>query len=163
MFIIVLGNPPNKDGSIPYNLKTRLDLAIEIYKNNIGSKLVMTGGTAYSNLVEAIVMKEYCVKKGILESDILVETNAKSTYDNALYVAEMLTDNGSKEITIITSRYHKKRVDLIFRHYFKKYVIFVPKLTIIYVIKNLHIYIWEIYLIIKLILKGDNRLERKAM
>ena len=158
--IIVLGNPPRKDGTIPYNLKTRLDKALKEYEKHPGSVLIFTGGLTYTKYVEAIEMKKYCVDKGIKEADILLETEAKSTYDNAFYVAKILKDIKYEKIIIVTSRCHKKISKLIFKHYFKEFEISIPKLTPMYLLHNIHIYLWEIYLVIKLEVKGDKRLER---
>ncbi|MDC7126697.1 MAG: YdcF family protein [Spirochaetales bacterium] len=161
--IIVLGHPPNEDGTIPFNLKTRLDLAITEYLNNDGSKLIMTGGSVYGQIIEAVKMKEYCVDKGISESDILMETKARSTYDNALYTAKILKENHADKIIVITSRFHRYRTNIIFKHYFSDYLISIPELTSYYLLRNLHIYIFEFYLTVKLIIKGDKRLKREIL
>jgi len=159
---IVLGNPPKDDGTIPYNLKTRLDLAISEYLRNQGSTLIMTGGQSHGKLIEADEMSKYCNKKGVPLNDIIQERKAKNTYDNALYTAKILQRENPKKIVIITSRFHKKRANLIFKNYFDQYSILVPKLTLKYFIRNFYIYVWEFYLTRKLIKKGDKRLSRKV-
>jgi uncharacterized SAM-binding protein YcdF (DUF218 family) len=88
--IIVLGNPPKKDGTIPYNLRTRLDLAIKEYWRKSPCRLLLTGGAVYGKHVEAVSMKEYCISNGIPDQDIMLETKSRSTYDNALLTAEIL-------------------------------------------------------------------------
>ena len=155
--IIVLGNPPKDDGTIPYNLETRLDLAISEYWKNSESKLIMTGGSVYGKLIEAVEMNKYCNERGIPNNNIIQEKKSMNTYDNALYTAKILEKEKPKKIVIVTSRFHKKRVNIIFKNYFNNYIILVPKLTIKYFIRNMHIYLWELYLIIKLIMKGDKR------
>jgi hypothetical protein len=126
------------------------------------TKIILTGGSTYNKYIEAVEMKKYLVSNGISEEAILLETRAKSTYDNALYVAELLKDIKMERLTIITSRCHKARVRIIFQHYFDHFVILVPKWAPIYFIRNIHIYLWEIYLTIKLMLKGDKRLDRSV-
>jgi len=160
--IIVLGNPPKEDGTIPYNLKTRLDLAIDEYRNNPGSRIILTGGAVYGKRAEAVEMGKYCASKGIPEDKMWMEGKAKSTYDNALYTARMVQDYKCDRIIIVTSRYHKKRANLIFRHYYEHYTISIPNFTLGYLFRNIHIYIWETYLTIKLKIKGDERLKRKV-
>ena len=160
--IIVLGNPPNDDGTIPFNLKARLDKAIQEYFAIPQGKLILTGGAAHSQLIEAIEMKKYCLDKGIPEDDILLETKANNTYDNALYTAEILRGRNIEKVVIVTSRFHKKRANIIFNHYFENYRISIPKLTIQYLFRNIHIYLWEMYQTAKLIIKGDKRLDRKV-
>jgi uncharacterized SAM-binding protein YcdF (DUF218 family) len=158
--IIVLGNPPEKEGVLPYNLRTRLDKALQEYKKYPGSTLILTGGSTYNKYIEAVEMKKYCSTKGVCESDILLETEARSTYDNAFFVAEMLKDIKVGKIIIVTSRYHRARSRLIFRNYFKKFEVSVPKLTPLYIIRNMYIYLWEMYLVIKLKIIGDKRMDR---
>jgi uncharacterized SAM-binding protein YcdF (DUF218 family) len=161
--LIVLGNPPEADGTIPYNLKTRLDVAIDEYRKNPGSKVILSGGPAHGNLIEAEEMEKYCSKKGIPDDDIMQEKKSLSTYDNALYTAELLHTEKPGKIILITSRFHKRRADIIFRNYFDQYSISVPELTAGYFIRNLYLYIWEFYLTVKLIIKGDKRLDRKEV
>jgi uncharacterized SAM-binding protein YcdF (DUF218 family) len=159
--IIVLGNPPKEDGTIPNNLRSRLDLAINEYLSNPGSRLLLTGGSVYGKNIEAVEMQKYCIRKGIPENRIYLEKNARSTYDNALYTARLVKNFEYDKIIIVTSRYHKKRTDLIFKHYYTDYSISIPRFTVGYFIKNIHLYAWEIYLTIKLRIKDDERLKRK--
>jgi len=159
--LIVLGFPPKEDGTIPYNLKTRLDLAITEYRNHPGSVLLFTGGAVYGKRIEAIEMAKYCCSMGIPENCIWLEKRARSTYDNALYTAQMLQGHVVNKVIIITSRYHRLRADLIFRNYYREYTISIPKLTLGYLFKNFPIYLWEIYLTMKLKIHGDQRLNRK--
>jgi hypothetical protein len=159
--LIVLGFPPKEDGTIPYNLKTRLDLAITEYKSHPGSILLLTGGAAYGKRIEAIEMAKYCCSMGIPENCIWLEKKARSTYDNALYTAQMLQGHKVDKVIIITSRYHRMRTDIIFRNYYREYSISIPKLTLGYLLKNSPIYLWEIYLTLKLKIHGDQRLDRK--
>ena len=159
--LIVLGNPPKEDGTIPYNLRTRLDLAINEYWSTPDSRLLLTGGSVYGKYTEAIEMKAYCLNNGIPEDKIWLEKRARSTYDNALYTAQMLQDYRYDKIVIITSRYHRKRTNLIFLKYYKDYSISIPQFTLGYFLRNMHLYVWELYLTMKLKLKGDKRLNRK--
>jgi uncharacterized SAM-binding protein YcdF (DUF218 family) len=159
--VIVLGNPPKKDGTIASNLQARLDIAINEYRKGNVNKILLSGGSVYNSYVEAEIMKQYCINNEIDINDIIIENKARSTYDNALYSAMILNDYNVDRIIIATSRFHKRRSNKIFKHYFREYEIIVPRFDIINFIKNIHIYCWELYLNIKLLMKGDKRLDRK--
>jgi len=54
----------------------------------------------------------------------------------------------------------RSRTEWIFRRYFRNFRVSVPDLTLTYLIRNVHIYMWELYLTGKLIRNGDERLNR---
>ena len=116
---VVLGYELNDDGSLKKEAKGRCDVAYEsakLYKNSL---IFLTGGgTAKKNktVTEAGQMEEYLVKtKGLDKNRIIIESEAMDTIENAKYTVKKLIDNNIKTITIITSEYHIKRANILFK------------------------------------------------
>jgi vancomycin permeability regulator SanA len=161
--LIVLGNPPNPDGSVSRILQSRLDLAIALYHTGKVHKLILTGGAVYNQHIEAKIMEKYCLEQGVKAIDIYVECLSRNTYDNALYSASIVHSKSQHPVIVITSHFHRLRTTIIFQHYFKHFQILTPPLIWTDFIRTLHLYLWEIYLTTKLLALGDDRLARKSI
>ena len=58
---------------------------------------------------EAEVMRSLAMSQGVPASAILLETRASSTYENVLFVYELLEEFDSKTILLVSSPYHMRR------------------------------------------------------
>ena len=116
---VVLGYALNPDGSINQEAMGRCDVAYESAIKYPNSFIFLTGGgTAKENkdVTEGGQMKEYLVKvKGLDEKRIILETKAMDTIENAKNTIEKLTEYNIKSITVITSDYHIRRANLLFK------------------------------------------------
>ncbi|NME05494.1 YdcF family protein [Psychrobacillus sp. BL-248-WT-3] len=112
-YAIVLGAKVKK-GHIPsLALLYRLEAALDYAEKYPSVKLVVTGGQGQDeDIEEAIVMKNYLVENGIMESRIIVEDQSTSTYENLLYSQQLLPDSVTS-VTIITSDFHLQRAKII--------------------------------------------------
>ena len=59
-----------------------------------------------------IPLKNYAVKYGVLEEDIIVTKNVFNTYEESLAVSELLGEN--KTVILVTSAFHMNRAKLLF-------------------------------------------------
>lgn len=114
VILVVLGYPANNDGTPGPILKARLDKAIELYRQGIAAKIIVTGAAVDNQFVESEVMLAYCLQKGIPQADILVESHAKNTFENARMVKEIIKDRGFKRAIVVTSSFHKMRAKRFF-------------------------------------------------
>ena len=116
---VVLGYALNPDGSINQEAMGRCDVAYESAIKYPNSFIFLTGGgTAKENkdVTEGGQMKEYLVNvKGLDEKRIILETKAMDTIENAKNTIEKLTEYNIKSITVITSDYHIRRANLLFK------------------------------------------------
>lgn len=87
-------------------LEDRLLEAISLYKDNICSKLIMSGDHSKSNYDEVNVMKDYAIKKGIESENIFMDHAGFSTYESIYRAKEIF---GAKKIIIVTQKYHLYR------------------------------------------------------
>ena len=88
---------------------------IELYNSFKSDKIVFTGGKSPFNMTEVSegsVLKNYAVKYGVLEEDIIVTKEVLNTYDESLAVSEVLGEN--KTVILVTSAFHMKRAKLLF-------------------------------------------------
>ena len=88
---------------------------IELYNSFKSDKIVFTGGKSPFNMItvsEGSVLKNYALKYGVLEEDIIVTKDVLNTYDESLAVSEVLGEN--KTVILVTSAFHMKRAKLLF-------------------------------------------------
>lgn len=143
--IIVLAHSI-ENGNLSDIGKDRVEKAIELYKSNLASKILMTGGFGKhfntTKVPTAEWMKRYAIKLNVLKNKILKEDKSRNTIENLLYSKNIVKKHNWKYIIIVTSDFHILRTKYIFRKLFgRKYkAIFVPVKTFIGV-KRYFIYI----------------------
>jgi len=126
--IIVLGNPANNDCKPAQIMTSRVNEGIKLYLSNYANKIIYTGGNAANNCIEADVMADYSITKGIPDTVIIRETNAQNTYQNAYYSVKIMNNLNFKSAAIITSDFHIKRASNIFANYNISYRMFEAKI-----------------------------------
>ena len=108
--IIVLGARVWPDGRMSNTLTYRCERALEIYRMFPGIKIIPSGGRGSDEPVsEAEAMKEYFLRRGIPEKDILLENRSRSTVENLVFSKEIMLANGLASAVIVTSDYHTER------------------------------------------------------
>lgn len=112
--LIVLGCGPLPDGRPSPGMKNRVAKAVELYRKNRYSKVIMTGGPTTFPVPESEMMRLLALKN-IPDSKIITEKNSKSTIQNAVFTWELIKDNKPKNITVVTSAFHIPRTRYIFR------------------------------------------------
>lgn len=122
--IIVLGSPASDDCYPSSIMIQRVDKGLELLSKGFAPKILFTGSSVANKCVEADVMSEYAVAKGINDSTILIEPKARNTYQNAFYSVEIMKRNKFKSAAIVTSEFHKKRACAIFSNYDIEYKLF---------------------------------------
>ena len=106
--VIVLGAAVH--GKTPsLTLKKRLDTAIEYYTENPDSLIIVSGGKgAQEDITEAEAMKQYLIKKGVAQDNIIKEESATSTYENFVFSKLILDEKFKNDYSVafITNEYH---------------------------------------------------------
>lgn len=93
-------------------LKDRLDKGIELYKNNVSGKLLMSGDHVSEGHDEVNVMKKYAINNNINSTDVFMDHAGISTYDSIYRLKEIF---GVKKVVIVTQKYHLYRAIFIAR------------------------------------------------
>ncbi|WP_069650428.1 SanA/YdcF family protein [Caloranaerobacter ferrireducens] len=106
-------------GALVYNnervspiLQDRLDMGIELYKNNIVQKVLLSGDHGRKLYDEVNAMKKYVISQNVPVEDIFLDHAGFNTYDS-LYRAKHIFQ--AKKIIIVTQEYHLPRAIYIAR------------------------------------------------
>lgn len=92
--------------------KGRADVGLSLLRKGSGEALILSGVNEDSD-VESIFLG-YMVNKAEKEK-IILEKRSRSTYENAVEVRRIIEKKGFKSMILITSGYHMKRAEFIFK------------------------------------------------
>ncbi|MBO6047554.1 MAG: YdcF family protein [Erysipelotrichaceae bacterium] len=105
----------------------RCDVLIRLMKAYPNSLLFCTGGgtsKSDTNITEGMVMKAYILQTGEVEADrIFTEDKASNTVENGLYSMPEIIAEGVKTMTIVSSDYHVRRGNVIFKGVAQRYAV----------------------------------------
>lgn len=114
--IVVLGGGLGSDGSPKISTLERIDYGVFLFEAGFGNYLILSGGAKANGQVEAEVMYKIALDKGISPETLLKEGRSLNTYENALYIKELLSQHNIKgKVILVTSPYHMKRAIFCFR------------------------------------------------
>jgi vancomycin permeability regulator SanA len=115
--LIVLGTPANPDGSASPEQRERTLEGVREYKAEVAPHLIMTGGAAHNQFVEARVMKELAIAQGVPADAITEEGQAQNTIQNIYYSEKIMTAQHWTSAEVVSSPSHLPRAALILAHY----------------------------------------------
>ena len=106
-YVVVLGAGLIGERVTPL-LASRIRKGIKVYKDNPGSKLIMSGGQGLDEVVsEAFAMKNYALEQGVGEKDIILEDKSTSTEENIIFSKKFIS--ADKRFAVVTNYYHVYR------------------------------------------------------
>ena len=100
---IVLGSPAEEDGSLSRVQKTRMDAAITLYKEKRVRCILISGGSVRNTYTEADIMAAYAIRCSIPSTALLLERQAKNTYENLLSAKTLCDAHAWKHVIVVTS------------------------------------------------------------
>jgi uncharacterized SAM-binding protein YcdF (DUF218 family) len=124
--IIVLGFPAWDDGRPSPEQRERVMEGVREYKAGIAPRIIMTGGAAHNQFVEAHVMARLAAQQGVPEADIIEEPQAMNTIQNIYYSSQIMHAHGWHSAEVVSSSAHISRAAMILLAMAKKH----PELTI---------------------------------
>ncbi len=88
--------------------------ALLVYKKGKAKNLFISGGSGslqFPDMKEGVIIKNYLTQIGIPEQDILMESESKNTYENAVYTKKELEKSGlqNSKLLLVTSASHMYR------------------------------------------------------
>lgn len=97
-------------------LSMRLDTAARVYEEGNYDMIIVSGGKAnvYEGTSEAMAMKDYLVKLGISEENIIMEQASVSTAENTMFTLEIVGNIGACSLAVVTSNFHITRSSMLF-------------------------------------------------
>lgn len=129
--IVILSNKLTPERNLNEESRLRVEKGVELFKIGISNCIVMNGGPGLfteetdegrcvprgTHPVHCEVMKDYAVSLGIPRDRILMQDYSSDTVGEAYFVKEIfLFPMNLKDIIIVTSNYHIKRVRKIYKH-----------------------------------------------
>ena len=112
--IVVLGAKVLPDGRASAALVRRMAVAISLYRTGVAPLLVLTGGGRHA-VPEADVMRQIALAAGVPAAALLIEARSRTTLENAIETAKLLTLRREKAVVLVTDGYHALRSRLLFR------------------------------------------------
>lgn len=119
MIIIILGAGVDEKGRLSKETVKRLEEAHLVYKKS-ESPLLLSGKYNFvykkrPEFTEAEVMKDYLLKRGVKEDNIILDKDSEDTISSAYFAkTEVLLPKKEKEAVVVTSDIHLERVEYVF-------------------------------------------------
>ena len=90
--------------------RERINHAIDLYRTGKVRKIIFTGGQGNRDeLTEAAEARQFAIKNGIPEKDILIEESSHTTYENVVNAKRLADAHGLKRVLIVSDPMHMKR------------------------------------------------------
>ncbi len=113
--ILVLGSKVKPDSTLSSRLKARLDRGYELYRDGLGSKIIVSGGVGKEGYSEAQVMATYLKGLGVPPGNILLDEAGNTTWRSALNFKRMADAKGLRSVILVSQYFHLTRAKLAFR------------------------------------------------
>lgn len=111
-YIIVPGAQVGKN-SLSTPLEDRLNCAYHLYKNELGDKIILSGGySKASGVHEVDIMKKYLLEIGVPDEDIITDYYGIDTYSTIQRVREYV---GDEPVIVCTQRMYSYRTSYLMR------------------------------------------------
>lgn len=112
----------------------RIPVAVEAYKEERASKLLLSGGSVRDfvdgNMSEAEHMRKHAVDMGVAPEDIILETYSHNTVENMfgslLELQRSFWINKVNSVLLVTTSYHMRRSLALARYLFPPHVTVIP-------------------------------------
>ncbi|MBN1303792.1 MAG: YdcF family protein [Anaerolineales bacterium] len=103
---VVFGAGLWRDGSPTPVLRDRVETAVSLYEHGKVEKLLMSGDNRFVDYNEPEAMRQYALKLGVPEKDIIADYAGRRTYDTCYRVREIFqADN----VILVTQKFHLHR------------------------------------------------------
>ena len=112
--IVVLAGGVGESGQPGQGYEERVGYAVDLYKKGYAGRLIFSSGFMYV-FKEPLVMKALAISLGVPADAIILEDEAKSTYEHVVRVHDILASKGMRRIIMVSSPYHMRRLALVMR------------------------------------------------
>lgn len=108
--ILILGCGVHDDGTPTDMLRDRLETGMDLYRDGVAKKILISGDNGQIAYNEIHVMLHYLLDNNIPAEDIFCDHAGFSTYDS-VYRAKSIF--GVKRMVVVTQKYHQYRAQFI--------------------------------------------------
>lgn len=103
---IVFGAGLLRDGSAGPVLSDRVETAVQLYESGKVGKLLMSGDNSTVRYNEPEAMRQYALKRGVPDEDIVLDYAGRRTYDTCYRARHIF---GVESAVLITQEFHMPR------------------------------------------------------
>jgi uncharacterized SAM-binding protein YcdF (DUF218 family) len=97
--------------------RARLDHAFDLFQRHVAPVIITTGGAGEDpRFSEGGVGHDYLMRRGILEEDLIAETQGSDTAQSAQRVAVIMHRNGMRSCLAVSDEYHVFRIQKLLEH-----------------------------------------------
>jgi uncharacterized SAM-binding protein YcdF (DUF218 family) len=97
--------------------RARLDHAFDLYTQGLAPLVITTGGAGEDpSYSEGGVGRDYLIRRGIPEQNLIAETQGADTAQSASRVAVILRTNGLRSCLAVSDEYHVFRIEKLLEH-----------------------------------------------
>jgi uncharacterized SAM-binding protein YcdF (DUF218 family) len=98
-------------------LRARLDHAFDLFQKGIAPVVITTGGAASDpSFSEGGVGRDYLMRRGIPERNLIAETQGSDTAQSAVRIAVIMRANGLRSCVAVSDAYHIFRIKRLLEH-----------------------------------------------
>ncbi len=91
--------------------RARLDHGFELFRQGMAAVVITTGGAALDpDFSEGGVGRDYLLRRGVPERDLIAETQGSDTAQSAARVANIMRVNGMRTCIAVSDAYHVFRI-----------------------------------------------------
>ena len=112
---VVFGAQVHENGLASTSLNDRMNTAIQLYKDHLVKRLLVSGGVGDSGFNEAIVMRDMAVKAGVPAHDVVIDSNGVSTNATVADTVPFFGEDGWTRILAVSQFYHLPRIKLAYQ------------------------------------------------
>jgi len=112
--IVVFAGGVGESGKAGGGYQERVKQAVELYHQGRAPAIIFSSGYTFA-FQEAEVMRQLAVAHGVPPSAIVLETEAKNTFENVAFVARIVRRSQWQTILLVSSPYHMRRAMWTFR------------------------------------------------
>ena len=116
---LVLGAGIDADGRIGYSARRRVRAGVDLYKaGKVGLIIVSDGMEAPGSPRGAHRMAEFAQSLGVPKDVVVLESAARSTFENILNTQPIVAERGLTRVVLVTDDYHLTRSQML-AHFLK--------------------------------------------
>ena len=115
--LIVLGCPPDPDGSPSPEQRERVMEAVREYEAGRADAIIVSGGESLPGLIEADTMANVARDTGVPPDRVIEERQALNTMQNIFLSQRIMQQHGWTTAEVISSPSHLPRASLILEHW----------------------------------------------
>ncbi len=113
--VVVFGAQVHEDGRPSTSLRDRMTTAVELYKDGLVERVIVSGGVGDSGYNEALVMRDMAVEAGVPRNRVVVDSNGISTNATVADTVPFFGEDGWTRILAVSQYYHLPRVKLAYQ------------------------------------------------